>query len=87
MPRLPMRVQHGQPRLSRGIEATWRDRRQGSRLRLVAVLAVDVEQDACLVVLPGPTIPFCRSRYFQRGRVRLAPTARLIWGDIWVAGR
>lgn len=48
---------------------------------------VDVEQDACLVILPGPTIPFCRSRYFQRGRVRLAPTARLIWGDIWVAGR
>ena len=44
MPRLPMRVQHRQPRLSRGIEATWRDRRQDSRLRLVAVLAIDVEE-------------------------------------------
>ena len=27
------------------------------------------------------------SRYFQRGRVELAPRARLIWGDIWLAGR
>ena len=26
---------------------------------------VDVEDDACLVVLPGPTIPFRRSRYFR----------------------
>jgi urease accessory protein len=49
--------------------------------------AVDVEDDACLVVLPGPTIPFRGSRYFQRARVELAPRARLIWGDIWLAGR
>ena len=49
--------------------------------------AVEVEDDACLVVLPGPTIPFRGSRYFQRGRVELAPRARLIWGDIWLAGR
>jgi urease accessory protein len=48
---------------------------------------VRVEDDACLVVLPGPTIPFRGSRYYQRGRVELAPTARLIWGDIWLAGR
>jgi len=48
---------------------------------------VDIEDDACLVVLPGPTIPFRGSRYFQRGRVNLAPRARLIWGDIWLAGR
>ena len=48
---------------------------------------VDVEDDACLVVLPGPTIPFRGSRYFQRGRVELAPRARLIWGDIWLPGR
>ena len=48
---------------------------------------VEVEDDACLVVLPGPTIPFRGSRYFQRGRVELAPHARLIWGDIWLAGR
>ena len=49
--------------------------------------AVEVEDDACLVVLPGPTIPFRGSRYYQRGRVELAPRARLIWGDIWLPGR
>ena len=49
--------------------------------------AVDVEDDACLVVLPGPTIPFRGSRYFQRAGVSLAARARLIWGDIWLAGR
>jgi urease accessory protein len=48
---------------------------------------VEVEDDACLVVLPGPVIPFRGSRYFQRGRANLAPRARLIWGDIWLAGR
>jgi urease accessory protein len=48
---------------------------------------VDVEDDACLVVLPGPVIPFRGSRYFQRGRVNLAPRARLVWGEIWLAGR
>ena len=48
---------------------------------------VEVEDDACLVVLPGPVIPFRGSRYFQRGRVELAPRARLIWGDIWLPGR
>jgi urease accessory protein len=48
---------------------------------------VEVEDDACLVVLPGPTIPFRGSRYFQHVRVELAPRARLIWGDIWLAGR
>jgi urease accessory protein len=48
---------------------------------------VEVEDDACLVVLPGPVIPFQGSRYFQRGRVELAPRARFIWGDIWLPGR
>jgi urease accessory protein len=48
---------------------------------------VNVEDDACLVVLPGPAIPFRGSRYFQRTRVELAPRAQLIWGDIWLAGR
>lgn len=48
---------------------------------------VTLEDDACMVVLPGPAIPFQGCRYFQRGRVNLAPTARLIWGDIWIAGR
>ena len=49
--------------------------------------AVEVEDDACLVVLPGPVIPFQGSRYYQRCRVQLAPRARLIWGDIWLPGR
>lgn len=48
---------------------------------------VEVEDDACLVVLPGPTIPFHSCRFYQRGRVELAPRARLIWGDIWLPGR
>lgn len=48
---------------------------------------VEVEDDACLVVLPGPTIPFAGCRYFQRGRVELSPSARMVWGDIWLAGR
>lgn len=48
---------------------------------------VRVEDEACLVVLPGPTIPFRGCRYFQFGRAELAPTARLLWGDIWLAGR
>lgn len=49
--------------------------------------AVEVEDDACLVVLPGPTIPYRGCRYYQSGRADLAPTARLIWGDIWLPGR
>lgn len=48
---------------------------------------VEVEDDACLVVLPGPAIPFQGCRYFQRGRVSLAPRAKMLWGDIWTAGR
>src|ERR1700722_16570345 len=36
---------------------------------------------------PCPTIPYKGSRFFQRSRVELAPRARLIWGDIWLAGR
>ena len=48
--------------------------------------SVEVEDDACLVVLPGPAIPYRGSRYFQHTRIELAPRARLIWGDIWLAG-
>jgi urease accessory protein len=46
-----------------------------------------VDDDATLVALPGPTIPFSGCRYFQRVRIDLAPSARLIWGDIWYPGR
>lgn len=48
---------------------------------------VHVEEDACLVILPGPTIPYRGCRYYQRGRIELAPTAQLIWGDVWLPGR
>jgi urease accessory protein len=49
--------------------------------------SIEVEDDALLVVLPGPTIPYRGSRFFQRGRVELSATGRIIWGDIWLAGR
>lgn len=49
--------------------------------------SVNVEDDAILVVLPGPAIPYHGCRFFQRGRVNLAPSAKMIWGDIWLAGR
>ncbi|MDX2038438.1 MAG: urease accessory protein UreD [Isosphaeraceae bacterium] len=49
--------------------------------------SLEVEPGACLVALPGPAIPYRGSRYYQRGRARLHDGARLIWGDIWLAGR
>jgi urease accessory protein len=48
---------------------------------------VAVEDDAVLVVLPGPAIPFQGCRYYQRVVIDLAPRAGLVWGDIWTAGR
>lgn len=48
---------------------------------------IRVEDDAQLVVLPGPAIPFRGCRYYQRVRIDLAERARLIWGDIWLPGR
>ena len=49
--------------------------------------SVVAEEGACLILLPGPVIPFRGSRYYQRARAELAPGARLIWGDIWFPGR
>jgi urease accessory protein len=49
--------------------------------------SAEVEDDAFLVVLPGPLIPYAASRYYQRSRADLAAGARLVWGDIWHAGR
>lgn len=48
---------------------------------------IRVDDDAQLVVLPGPAIPFRGSRYYQRVRIDLAARARVIWGDIWLPGR
>ncbi len=48
---------------------------------------IRVEEDAQLVLLPGPTIPFRGCRYYQRAIIDLAPGASLIWGDVWFPGR
>jgi urease accessory protein len=46
-----------------------------------------VRGGACLVVLPGPTIPFRACRYFQQAQIDLEEEARLIWADVWLPGR
>jgi urease accessory protein len=48
---------------------------------------VSVADDAVLVLLPGPALPFQGCRYYQRATIDLAPRASLVWGDIWLAGR
>lgn len=48
---------------------------------------IEVEDDAVLVVLPGPTIPFKDCRYYQQVEVNLAERARFAWGDIGLPGR
>jgi urease accessory protein len=48
---------------------------------------VKVASGAVLVVLPGPTIPFRGCRYYQRVRIDLAQGARMVWADLWLAGR
>jgi urease accessory protein len=48
---------------------------------------IRVEEGAELVVLPGPTIPYRGSRYYQKVEVELAAEANFIWADIWLPGR
>lgn len=48
---------------------------------------IHVEKGATLVVLPGPTIPYRGSKYYQRVTIELETGADLIWGDIWLPGR
>jgi urease accessory protein len=48
---------------------------------------IRVESGAVLVVLPGPTIPFAGSRYYQRVSVSLDDGAHFAWGDIGLPGR
>lgn len=48
---------------------------------------VTVADDAVLVIMPGPAIPYAGTRFFQRVQVDLGRNARLIWGDLWFAGR
>lgn len=46
-----------------------------------------VARDAVLCLLPGPTIPFARSRYHQRTQIDLEPGGQIVWGDILLPGR
>jgi len=48
---------------------------------------IRVEAGAVLVVLPGPSIPFARCRYYQRVAVELDEGAGFVWGDVGLAGR
>lgn len=49
--------------------------------------AYQVDDDAELVCEWDPMIPFARARFAQRVSVRLAPTARILWSDAFMAGR
>ncbi len=40
-----------------------------------------------LCCLPGPTIPFAGSRFFQKTEIHLEPGASVVWGDILLPGR
>ncbi len=46
-----------------------------------------VARGAVLCVLPGPTIPFARSRFHQRSRIDLETGGHVVWGDILLPGR
>jgi urease accessory protein len=48
---------------------------------------VTVADGAVLLMLPGPAIPFAATRFFQRVHVDLGRDARMVWGDLWFAGR
>jgi urease accessory protein len=47
----------------------------------------DIADDALLVALPDPIVPFAGAAYAQRATIRLAPRASLIWLESLVAGR
>lgn len=49
--------------------------------------SVRVDEGAVLAVLPGPAIPFAKSRYSQHVEIDIAPGAALVWADVWFAGR
>jgi urease accessory protein len=48
---------------------------------------VQVKEEATLLVLPGPAIPFAGCRYYQRVAVDLEAGGHFLWGDVWLAGR
>lgn len=48
---------------------------------------IDLEDDAYLEYLPDPVIPFRHARFLTRTRIRIAPTATLLYSEILIAGR
>ena len=46
-----------------------------------------LEDGAYLEYLPEATIPFARSRFLTRTRVRIAPSATLLYGEVLMGGR
>ena len=52
-----------------------------------ALVNVDVGPGAHVEIVPDPVIPYAGSRYFQRTRVTLDPTATLVYGETLYAGR
>jgi urease accessory protein len=52
-----------------------------------ALLGIDAAADAYVEYLPDPVIPYAGSRFYQRTRVTLHPTATLVLGDTLYAGR
>jgi urease accessory protein len=52
-----------------------------------ALVNVDVGPGALVEIVPDPVIPYAGSRYFQRTRVTLDPTATFVYGETLYAGR
>ena len=48
---------------------------------------ITLEDGAYLEYLPEPVIPFRRSRFLTRTRIRIEPTATLLYSEILLAGR
>jgi urease accessory protein len=48
---------------------------------------LQVKEEATLLVLPGPAIPFAGCRYYQRVDVDVEPGGHFLWGEVWLAGR
>lgn len=52
-----------------------------------STLSIEAAEDAYVEYLPDPVIPYGASRYFQSTRVTLHPSATLVLGDTFYAGR
>jgi len=49
--------------------------------------SISLEEGAYLEYLPDPVIPFRHSRFHTRTRIRIAPTATLLYSEILMGGR